>query len=80
MNTPFHPGHVSCLRNSMSETQENAFAGIVKVCANCYPGKSIFNSFPAWGELNLEISHGICPAHKAQLLEELAALDLACRK
>jgi hypothetical protein len=45
----------------------NLSAGIITVCAWCDPGYSIFVRFPAWRDLGLTISHGICRAHLAQM-------------
>jgi len=43
-------------------------AGIVTVCAWCYPGASILNVAP---ELKgMRISHDVCPDHKAQMLSQ----------
>lgn len=57
---------------------------LIKVCAWCYPGDSIFNHYPHWGGLGLRLSHGICAAHAKSLLhgnapasEETATLDEA---
>jgi hypothetical protein len=45
---------------------------LISVCMICHPGKSIFRQFP---ELEgKDISHGICPAHRDQMLAELKAL------
>lgn len=42
----------------------------ISVCANCLPGRSLFDLYP-WLRDNVEISHGICPEHKAEFLRQL---------
>jgi hypothetical protein len=43
---------------------------LVSVCAWCLPGERLFEQFP-WLRGNVEISHGVCPEHKAEFMRSL---------
>jgi hypothetical protein len=49
-----------------NEPYEVVDDGMIRVCAWCYPGEKIFDLFPDLRG-KVEISHGICPAHKKQM-------------
>jgi hypothetical protein len=44
--------------------------GKVMVCAWCYPGDSVFNTFPVLASSGV-ISHGICPHHFKRMTDQL---------
>jgi hypothetical protein len=44
-------------------------AGLVVVCAWCYPGQTLFADYP-WLK-GRQLSHGICPAHVNAILAEI---------
>lgn len=52
-------------------------AGMIQVCAWCLPGDKVFDRFPEWRNLGLDISHGICQPCKAKML---AAMKQANKK
>jgi len=46
---------------------------VVTVCAWCLPGRTLFDQNPHL-EGNIILSHGICPAHKADFIAGLNSL------
>ncbi|MGA2853892.1 MAG: hypothetical protein ABSE90_07175 [Verrucomicrobiota bacterium] len=52
------------------------FPGWIKVCAWCYPGEKIFDTFPDLRG-KVQISHSVCPAHKKAVIGGILA---RCRK
>ena len=51
--------------------------GLVRVCMCCHPGDSIYQRYPHWRGLGLRISHGLCAAHKAEMLAQCAEMKEA---
>lgn len=49
--------------------------GMIKVCANCFPGESIFDLFPDLR--GAKISHGACAGHRQKWIEEAERLKAA---
>jgi hypothetical protein len=64
----------------MSNSTPSKCDGIIHVCGWCYPGKTVYLMFPDWEKLNLPISHGICIAHKEQMLMEVRSITVSKEK
>lgn len=50
--------------------------GLIKVCGWCYPKDSIYEVYPHWRGLGLDITHGICKMHKRKMLMDLVKKGL----
>jgi hypothetical protein len=45
---------------------------LIKVCMYCHPGRSILLAEPSLAGISyFDLSHGICPAHKQKMMEEI---------